>query len=103
MRRPPRSTLFPYTTLFRSCELPPSLETADGEREKAATRALLLDQARGEQCRLGQDKLLCTLFPTSAAIHEPQMKHYRGELVVRVRQLVSSGPRILTSLSSPVE
>src|SRR3712207_7086247 len=25
IRRPPRSTLFPYTTLFRSCSLPPSL------------------------------------------------------------------------------
>src|SRR2546425_5675002 len=24
IRRPPRSTLFPYTTLFRSCNLPPS-------------------------------------------------------------------------------
>src|SRR5476651_2804837 len=23
IRRPPRSTLFPYTTLFRSCRLPP--------------------------------------------------------------------------------
>src|SRR5256885_9698200 len=25
IRRPPRSTLFPYTTLFRSCSNPPSL------------------------------------------------------------------------------
>src|SRR5689334_24104364 len=25
IRRPPRSTLFPYTTLFRSAEVPPSL------------------------------------------------------------------------------
>src|SRR2546429_5540875 len=34
IRRPPRSTLFPYTTLFRSCELPaasamrPSIDVA---------------------------------------------------------------------------
>src|SRR2546429_6280223 len=27
IRRPPRSTLFPYTTLFRSDKLPPWLET----------------------------------------------------------------------------
>src|SRR3712207_8065769 len=37
IRRPPRSTLFPYTTLFRSVELAsrdgqlPSLQRADGE------------------------------------------------------------------------
>src|SRR5256884_6582490 len=30
IRRPPRSTLFPYTTLFRSCTQPPS--TAHAER-----------------------------------------------------------------------
>src|SRR5689334_23752124 len=26
--RPPRSTLFPYTTLFRSCQLPPAVAQA---------------------------------------------------------------------------
>src|SRR2546426_7266655 len=32
IRRPPRSTLFPYTTLFRSARLPRQLETiATGE------------------------------------------------------------------------
>src|SRR3712207_8326271 len=40
IRRPPRSTLFPYTTLFRSSD--------DFERaEKAANKALELAQARG--------------------------------------------------------
>src|SRR3712207_8116614 len=41
IRRPPRSTLFPYTTLFRSC---------DGE-----IRGLLIaDGDRGEQRAVGQ-------------------------------------------------
>src|SRR5256885_14660107 len=31
IRRPPRSTLFPYTTLFRSCGVPRG-RCADGER-----------------------------------------------------------------------
>src|SRR2546430_12194166 len=35
IRRPPRSTLFPYTTLFRSCRLcaktPPNLPTAGAD------------------------------------------------------------------------
>src|SRR3712207_9013564 len=29
IRRPPRSTLFPYTTLFRSCEVQHSLDVAE--------------------------------------------------------------------------
>src|SRR5258708_11103033 len=33
IRRPPRSTLFPYTTLFRSVQVPwPAAAGADGER-----------------------------------------------------------------------
>src|SRR2546425_5603163 len=46
IRRPPRSTLFPYTTLFRSLALevlgapPPAplLDTVDGDGERAAQR-----------------------------------------------------------------
>src|SRR5256886_11053618 len=30
IRRPPRSTLFPYTTLFRSCAVPEALELGVG-------------------------------------------------------------------------
>src|SRR2546427_13172488 len=49
IRRPPRSTLFPYTTLFRSQEL-------DGARNRvaraAAQLALVLDRrAEGSQVR----------------------------------------------------
>src|SRR3712207_8749475 len=35
IRRPPRSTLFPYTTLFRSCRLGPGVGMA-AVRERAA-------------------------------------------------------------------
>src|SRR5438552_9401087 len=31
IRRPPRSTLFPYTTLFRSCDAAARVATAGGE------------------------------------------------------------------------
>src|SRR5690242_21627907 len=34
IRRPPRSTLFPYTTLFRSCLSCPRSESALGLRER---------------------------------------------------------------------
>src|SRR3712207_8300815 len=33
IRRPPRSTLFPYTTLFRSADSAPDLERATAEGE----------------------------------------------------------------------
>src|SRR2546427_11208692 len=57
IRRPPRSTLFPYTTLFRSLPLPPALRrvaprglrpardvdhAAGGRRQRALLRRLLL-------------------------------------------------------------
>src|SRR5689334_23777945 len=41
-RRPPRSTLFPYTTLFRSERIPPYL-FAELERKVAAKRAAGID------------------------------------------------------------
>src|SRR3712207_8451732 len=44
IRRPPRSTLFPYTTLFRS-------RVAEGERAAAAARRLLDRQDRIPRCR----------------------------------------------------
>src|SRR5437879_9875069 len=36
IRRPPRSTLFPYTTLFRSCRAPPAYKNVphDHDREQ---------------------------------------------------------------------
>src|SRR5258706_4269558 len=39
IRRPPRSTLFPYTTLFRSMELTYKVRGADGKEYGPATPA----------------------------------------------------------------
>src|SRR3712207_8460868 len=63
IRRPPRSTLFPYTTLFRSPPPPPrrapprrpsvrrSRRTPGrGRRRVAARRAAARDAARGSSC-----------------------------------------------------
>src|SRR2546427_1434887 len=40
IRRPPRSTLFPYTTLFRSCSAPLCLATPTIGAISPATRAM---------------------------------------------------------------
>src|SRR5258708_31518976 len=39
IRRPPRSTLFPYTTLFRSIKVTPRLRSRSGTRNKCAVSA----------------------------------------------------------------
>src|SRR5258708_12044385 len=49
IRRPPRSTLFPYTTLFRS------LVADDGSLGHARERARTLDQEHGRSQRRGRD------------------------------------------------
>src|SRR2546422_7471356 len=40
IRRPPRSTLFPYTTLFRSCEDCKAAEEASPDAQKMIKKAL---------------------------------------------------------------
>src|SRR2546422_1337335 len=47
IRRPPRSTLFPYTTLFRSVGLVPALRADLGEVEAVAPeQGMVADQRR---------------------------------------------------------
>src|SRR5256885_8329301 len=47
IRRPPRSTLFPYTTLFRSHDLRPEQERALGVEDRIAPAAPVEDQGAG--------------------------------------------------------
>src|SRR2546422_6956148 len=50
IRRPPRSTLFPYTTLFRSCHLPGSELTSErktGVKHAEVITARLVQNERG--------------------------------------------------------
>src|SRR5260221_14731893 len=46
IRRPPRSTLFPYTTLFRSLNLRSSSEAVGAARERLALAEQEVAQAR---------------------------------------------------------
>src|SRR5687767_15314976 len=50
IRRPPRSTLFPYTTLFRSHALPPAVRglVTDAFEAPAYSRSTLVAGKRGE-------------------------------------------------------
>src|SRR5438874_9664841 len=52
IRRPPRSTLFPYTTLFRSPEKVVAARALVGEVRRRAARALALDEQDRKSTRL---------------------------------------------------
>src|SRR2546430_7230166 len=54
IRRPPRSTLFPYTTLFRSHSGGPSVR-GTGVREPLPPEAAVRSGGGGARRRLGQD------------------------------------------------
>src|SRR5438552_8956380 len=55
IRRPPRSTLFPYTTLFRSAAL--ALEALDGAAERARDRLIAWAVAEPGRIRVLEDPL----------------------------------------------
>src|SRR2546427_11216272 len=57
IRRPPRSTLFPYTTLFRSGLGPRLLRALEGELEVAAAQTLRKVRSH-DRAALGRDRLL---------------------------------------------
>src|SRR2546430_5977067 len=55
IRRPPRSTLFPYTTLFRSEDLPlPAAAFGDGEGDVVVDAAGVAVDGEGAQLLDGQ-------------------------------------------------
>src|SRR6266487_3765684 len=67
IRRPPRSTLFPYTTLFRSCrpaELPELTGLAPGDLDQLIAQLAALRQAQREQ--------RARRHPASDARHKPR-------------------------------
>src|SRR2546427_7766038 len=68
IRRPPRSTLFPYTTLFRSTIIPPSPQAPRfllGKKEKPVTQPNSPDDGRSEEHTSelqSQSNLVCRLL-----------------------------------------
>src|SRR3712207_7395648 len=67
IRRPPRSTLFPYTTLFRSLVGEPGREQhldellGQGLRERAVDRAVEADHAAERRHRVARERPLVGL------------------------------------------
>src|SRR2546422_5272611 len=79
IRRPPRSTLFPYTTLFRSDESPPHRRDveAPGHMPRVAREERVRD--RGVVDEVG-----VTLAERRAARVEPRSEEHTSELQSRL-------------------
>src|SRR2546425_9288111 len=64
IRRPPRSTLFPYTTLFRSSRLPGRDPASKSNHPAGAEKAPLACRANCPRTKNGQ-RMQCTHQPFS--------------------------------------
>src|SRR5258708_23342062 len=71
IRRPPRSTLFPYTTLFRSCHIPPvdtdgfvQLKGIPNDHSPGSRTATIRQTLGGikENRRIDDDRRICDRF-----------------------------------------
>src|SRR2546427_1385227 len=68
IRRPPRSTLFPYTTLFRSSVLVPQKETAVNKAELTSALAMRTKMSKADRSEehtselQSQSNLVCRLL-----------------------------------------
>src|SRR3989449_11449784 len=78
IRRPPRSTLFPYTTLFRSAEVGRSRDTAD-RADIAAAAQVPLFAVPG------------SLHAARSAVRETEGKSHADPDVLRLTRQISKG------------
>src|SRR5258705_6129708 len=76
IRRPPRSTLFPYTTLFRSVLMPNGTVTAGNASQQNDASAACLIVAEDKLAELGLTPM-ATLVGWAAAGCEPDRKSTR--------------------------
>src|SRR2546430_13748306 len=97
IRRPPRSTLFPYTTLFRSIHHGAHRARADLQprrREAARTRDGRSEEHTSEL--QSQSNLVCRLLLAKKIIHpahHPQLK--RSPAILRMTTVVEFEPTTL--------
>src|SRR2546429_6729955 len=89
IRRPPRSTLFPYTTLFRSLRNRDSLRLSrQGHEEKALRRRRKAFSSRSEE---HTSELQSRLHLVCRLLLEKKKKHVKATSVV-TQTLASSPP-----------
>src|SRR3712207_8862927 len=101
IRRPPRSTLFPYTTLFRSASTTPSTArpTATTIRRRARTRS----RATGTSGSTPRSSRSCTPSPSTRSEEHTSELQSRQYLVCRLLLEKKTPPHhlVLRHLSHP--
>src|SRR2546430_8987742 len=99
IRRPPRSTLFPYTTLFRS--------VLEGENGEDPETDLDEDQRRGDPRQRPGDRKSTRLNSSHSQISyavfclkkKKQHKVHRSRVTLTSTDLLASAPRFVTRRS----
>src|SRR5256886_6729088 len=96
IRRPPRSTLFPYTTLFRSRARVPATPP-DSARVANTTRSLVPRPAHGVSSAPVRDRSLsCRLPPASFARSEEHTSELQSQSNLVCRLLLEKKIRSVT-------
>src|SRR3712207_8544405 len=83
IRRPPRSTLFPYTTLFRSFQLPSPGELVAWSRILDAAEAVVVVNANGGAPRGGDVGVAAELSPPGTEYLVVRSEEHKSELQSR--------------------
>src|SRR3712207_8892218 len=78
IRRPPRSTLFPYTTLFRSCSFGPWIDT-----EFDPADAVLTCRVNGQMRQMASTRDMVFNVPTLIAYVSSRSEEHTSELQSR--------------------
>src|SRR5215203_6578437 len=94
IRRPPRSTLFPYTTLFRSCRSDDRLQPFGRHLDPAADALVVEDRRAERHAAAGLEQARAHRFR-----HRPLAVEIGGLLVLarlRNADAVAVGRRVLT-------
>src|SRR5256885_12025835 len=94
IRRPPRSTLFPYTTLFRSAQV---AEDGDDHGHPGAPQAL------GEEAAIGRSEEHTSELQSPCNLVCRLLLEKKNELqlhFVRLQEAITAGKRILAGATS---
>src|SRR5436305_3850101 len=79
IRRPPRSTLFPYTTLFRSCMCPPAPALAVLEiTGRNHRRALELEDRKSTRLNSSHVRISYAVFCLKKKNRKPRLELYQA-------------------------
>src|SRR2546425_3584275 len=97
IRRPPRSTLFPYTTLFRSSATGPEIKMTCAPRSLASV-AIATEARRSEE---HTSELQSLAYLVCRLLLEKKKSHHLDN--AQCREELEHSPRVLVSSHAPAD